>query len=35
MVWNGNFRADGALMLVGCERGIDIVGFQNALVQHL
>jgi hypothetical protein len=33
--WDGNFRSDGALMLVCCERDIDIVDFRTALEQHL
>ncbi|HEY2414930.1 MAG TPA: hypothetical protein VGI40_21980 [Pirellulaceae bacterium] len=35
MAWDGNFRSDGALMLVCCERDIDIVDFRKALEQHL
>ncbi len=33
--WDGNFRSDGALMLVCCERDIDIIEFRRALAQHL
>ena len=33
--WDGNFRSDGALMLVCCERDIDVVDFRRALEQHL
>src|SRR6476620_9514610 len=33
--WDGNFRSDGALMLVCCERDIDIVDFRKAVEQHL
>jgi hypothetical protein len=33
--WDGNFRSDGALMLVCCERDIDVVDFRTALEQHL
>jgi hypothetical protein len=33
--WDGNFRSDGALMLVCCERDIDVVDFRQALAEHL
>jgi hypothetical protein len=33
--WDGNFRSDGSLMLVCCERDIDITDFRRALEQHL
>jgi hypothetical protein len=33
--WDGNFRSDGALMLVCCERDIDITDFRRALEKHL
>ena len=33
--WDGNFRSDGALMLVCCERDIDATEFRRALAQHL
>jgi len=33
--WDGNFRSDGALMLVCCERDIDVADFRRALAQHL
>lgn len=35
MAWDGNFRNDGALMLVCCERDIDAAAFRHALEQHL
>ena len=35
IAWNGNFRSDGALMLVCCERDIDVIDFRQALEQHL
>jgi len=35
MAWDGNFRSDGALMLVCCERDIDAAAFRQALEQHL
>ena len=35
IVWDGNFRSDGALMLVCCERDIEIGEFRCALQQHL
>jgi hypothetical protein len=33
--WDGNFRSDGALMLVCCERDIDVTDFRQALHEHL
>ena len=33
--WDGNFRSDGALMLVCCERDIDVIEFRRALEEHL
>jgi hypothetical protein len=33
--WDGNFRSDGALMLVCCERDIDVAEFRQALEEHL
>ena len=33
--WDGNFRSDGALMLVCCERDIDVTEFRLALEEHL
>ena len=35
IAWDGNFRSDGALMLVCCERDIDVTDFRHALIQHL
>ena len=29
--WDGNFRADGALMLVCCERDVDVQEFRRVL----
>ena len=33
--WDGNFRADGALMLVCCERDIDIEEYRKVIEEHL
>ena len=33
--WDGNFRSDGNLMLVCCERDVDIVEFRRVLQEHL
>jgi len=33
--WDGNFRSDGALMLVCCERDIDVTEFRRALNEQL
>jgi|SRR6516165_2475476 hypothetical protein len=31
MAWDGNFRSDGALMLVCCERDVDVHEFRSVL----
>lgn len=33
--WDGNFRADGALMLVCCERDIEIAEYRLVLEEHI
>lgn len=33
--WDGNFRSDGSLMLVCCERDVDIDEFRRVLEEHL
>jgi hypothetical protein len=33
--WDGNFRSDGALMLVCCERDVDVREFREVLEEHL
>ncbi len=33
--WDGNFRSDGALMLVCCERDVDVREFRQVLEEHL
>ena len=35
MAWDGNFRSDGALMLVCCERDIEIAEYRTVLEEHL
>ena len=35
MQWDGNFRSDGALMLVCCERDIEIDEYRRILEEHL
>jgi hypothetical protein len=35
MTWDGNFRSDGALMLVCCERDVDVTEFRELLERHL
>lgn len=35
MAWDGNFRSDGALMLVCCERDVEIEEFRRVLEQYL
>jgi len=34
MEWDGNFRCDGVLMLVCCERDVDAREFRRALEAH-
>ena len=33
--WDGNFRADGALMLVCCERDIEVDEYRKVLEEHI
>ena len=33
--WDGNFRSDGALMLVCCERDVEINEFREVLAKYL
>jgi hypothetical protein len=33
--WDGNFRSDGALMLVCCERDIQIAEYRAVLEEHI
>ncbi len=33
--WDDNFRSDGALMLVCCERDVEIAEFRRVLEEHL
>lgn len=33
--WDGNFRSDGGLMLVCCERDVDICEYRRVLEAHL
>lgn len=33
--WDGNFRNDGVLMLVCCERDVDVREFRTVLERHL
>ena len=33
--WDGNFRSDGALMLVCCERDVEIGEFRWVLEEHI
>jgi hypothetical protein len=34
MAWDGNFRSDGALMLVCCERDVDVQEFRSVLERY-
>lgn len=33
--WDGNFRSDGALMLVCCERDIDAQEYRQVIEEHI
>ena len=33
--WDGNFRSDGVLMLVCCERDVDTNEYRRVLEEHL
>ena len=33
--WDGNFKSDGTLMLVCCERDVDVTDFRHVLEEHL
>lgn len=33
--WDGNFRSDGGLMLVCCERDVEVREFREVLERHL
>lgn len=33
--WDGNFRSDGALMLVCCERDVEIGEYRRILEEHI
>ena len=35
MAWDGNFRSDGALMLVCTERDVDAEEYRQVLEEHL
>ena len=33
--WDGNFRSDGALMLVCCERDVEIAEYRTVMAEHI
>ena len=33
--WDGNFRSDGALMLICCERDVEIEEYRRVLEEHI
>lgn len=35
MEWDGNFRSDGALMLVCCERDVAVEEYREVMDEHL
>jgi len=35
IAWDGNFRVDGALMLVCCERDVEIDEYRTVLEEHI
>lgn len=35
VAWDGNFRSDGSLMLVCCERDVEIGEYRTVLEEHI
>jgi hypothetical protein len=35
IAWDGNFRSDGTLMLVCCERDVEIGEYRAVLAEHI
>ena len=35
MAWDDNFRSDGTLMLVCCERNVNMAEFRRVLEEHI
>ena len=35
MEWDGNFRSDGALMLVCCERDVEAEEYRKVIEEHI
>lgn len=35
IAWDGNFRDDGTLMLVCCERDVDVAEFRRVVDEHI
>ena len=35
MTWDGNFRSDGGLMLVCCERDVNVGEYRHVLEEYL
>jgi hypothetical protein len=35
MAWDGNFRSDGGLMLVCCERDVDVGDFRRVVEEYI
>ena len=35
IAWDGNFRSDGALMLVCCERDVEIGEYRKVIEEHI
>ena len=33
--WDGNFRSDGSLMLVCCERDVELEEYRTVLEEHI
>jgi hypothetical protein len=33
--WDGNFRSDGGLMLICCERDVDVGEYRRVLERHI
>lgn len=33
--WDGNFRSDGGLMLICCERDVEVTEYREVLARHI
>jgi hypothetical protein len=35
IAWDGNFRSDGTLMLVCCERDVEVDEYRQVIAEHI